>query len=103
MAVYKVNANGKAPKGLNVDDEVVTNGGVYKILEVHPDGSYSSEKVSEITSYAEYVTGVKQSDFPDTVEGQKAYVNAIAKAAGNPYRNEEGKLIMPWEEAKDDK
>lgn len=44
---YKVQANGKAPAGLSVGDNVVTAGGIYKITGVNKDGSYTSEKVSE--------------------------------------------------------
>lgn len=44
---YKVKANGKAPAGLSVGDNVVTAGGIYKITGVNKDGSYISEKVSE--------------------------------------------------------
>ena len=42
MGIYKVQINGKAPKGLSVGDQVVTGGGTYVITGVNGDGSYSS-------------------------------------------------------------
>ena len=42
MGIYKVQSNGKAPKGLAVGDQVVTGGGTYVITGVNGDGSYSS-------------------------------------------------------------
>lgn len=42
MGIYKVQSNGKAPKGLSVGDQVVTGGGTYVITGVNGDGSYSS-------------------------------------------------------------
>lgn len=38
---YKVNPDGKAPKGLKSGDLVVTNNGTWMITTVNPDGSYS--------------------------------------------------------------
>lgn len=42
----KVNPDGKAPKGLSVGTIVETAGGDYEIIDVNPDGSYKSKKVS---------------------------------------------------------
>ena len=42
MGIYKVQSNGKAPRGLSVGDQVVTGGGTYVITGVNGDGSYSS-------------------------------------------------------------
>lgn len=44
MAIVKVGANGKAPKGLKAGDKVVTAGGTYTIQQVNKDGSYKSTK-----------------------------------------------------------
>lgn len=42
MGIYKVQDNGKAPKGLAIGDQVVTGGGTYVITGINADGSYSS-------------------------------------------------------------
>lgn len=42
MGIYKVQSNGKAPRGLALGDQVVTGAGTYIITGVHEDGSYSS-------------------------------------------------------------
>ncbi|MDO4581977.1 MAG: hypothetical protein Q4B96_05290 [Bacillota bacterium] len=42
MGIYKVNSDGRAPKGLTVGDLVVTGGGTYTITGVNSDGSYNS-------------------------------------------------------------
>ena len=44
MAIVKVGADGKAPKGLKAGDKVVTAGGTYTIQQVNKDGSYKSTK-----------------------------------------------------------
>lgn len=50
MATYQVKADGKAQKGLAAGDEVVTGGGTYRITGVNADGSYRSERVSDVTT-----------------------------------------------------
>ncbi|MBQ2743672.1 MAG: hypothetical protein IJN09_03700 [Oscillospiraceae bacterium] len=47
----KADAYGKAPGGLSVGTDVVTNGGTYRITGVNADGSYKSTKVSDTNSY----------------------------------------------------
>ncbi len=47
MARYSVKPDGKAPAGLSAGDEVQTNGGLYRITAVNPDGSYESVRVQE--------------------------------------------------------
>lgn len=47
---YKVGADGKAPKGLNAEDYVVTGGGTYRITGVNEDGTYRSERVSNVNT-----------------------------------------------------
>ncbi len=44
--IYQVQANGRAPQGLGVGDQVVTGGGTYSILSVNPDGTYKSKLVN---------------------------------------------------------
>lgn len=47
----KADAYGKAPSGLSVGTDVVTNGGTYRITGVNADGSYQSTKVNDTNSY----------------------------------------------------
>ena len=42
MGIYKVESNGKAPKGLQAGDEVVTAAGTYLIKQVDQNGAYQS-------------------------------------------------------------
>ena len=42
---YQVQSNGKAPSGLSVGDNVVTQGGTYQITGVNADGTYQSTLV----------------------------------------------------------
>ena len=44
--IYQVQANGRAPQGLGVGDQVVTGGGTYSILSVNPDGTYKTKLVN---------------------------------------------------------
>lgn len=44
--IVKVQSNGKAPKGLTVGDQVVTEGGTYQITAVNEDGTYQSKLVN---------------------------------------------------------
>lgn len=41
--------NGKAPAGMKVGDQVVTQGGTYEITGFNPDGTYQSKYVSDTT------------------------------------------------------
>lgn len=50
VAIYIVQSDGKAQKGLKKGDEVVTGGGTYRITGVNADGSYKSEKVNNTTT-----------------------------------------------------
>lgn len=52
--VAKVQANGKAPAGLSVGDQVVTGGGTFVITGVNADGSYQSQKVPGGATTATY-------------------------------------------------
>ena len=54
MAVLKVNADGKAPSGAKVGDEIVTGGGTYRITGVNADGSYVSELSNKNQTTASY-------------------------------------------------
>lgn len=64
--VYRVGADGKAPKGLKAGSQVVTGGGTYQITAVNPDGTYQSQLINKNQTTANY-TG--------------AYANAPAAAA----------------------
>ncbi len=44
---YRVNPDGKAPKGLKAGDQVVTGGGTWRIDAVRDDGSYASTLVDK--------------------------------------------------------
>ena len=57
MAIYKVNSDGKAPKGLKTGDTVVTGGGTYKITGVNSDGSYKSSLASSYVTTNNYTGG----------------------------------------------
>ena len=47
---YRVGADGKAPKGLKAEDYVVTGNGTYRITGVNDDGSYRSERISNVST-----------------------------------------------------
>lgn len=57
MGIYKVQANGKAPAGLRVGDQVVTGNGTYIITGVNPDGSYTSTLYNAAQSTSNYRGG----------------------------------------------
>lgn len=52
--VYRVGADGKAPTGLKVGDQVVTGGGTYQITGVNADGTYQSQLVNRNQTTANY-------------------------------------------------
>lgn len=47
---YRVGADGKAPKGLKAEDYVITGNGTYRITGVNDDGSYRSERISNVST-----------------------------------------------------
>ena len=57
MALYRVNADGRAPSGLGVGDEVVTAGGTYRIDSVGADGQYKSTLVNKSQTTQNYKGG----------------------------------------------
>lgn len=61
--IVEVNPDGKAPPGLQVNDRVVTQGGVYVITGVNADGSYTSTTESDPP--------------PETGGGEKGPINFI--------------------------
>lgn len=61
---YKVQANGKAQKGLSEGDRVVTNGGTYQILKVNADGSYQSALYDENITTKNYSGGYENANSP---------------------------------------
>ena len=54
MAVYSVDSNGKAPKGLSANDYVVTRNGTYQIKSVNADGTYNSSLYDSAMSLSNY-------------------------------------------------
>lgn len=52
--VYRVGADGQAPKGLKVGDQVVTGGGTYIITAVNADGTYQSQLSNQGQTTANY-------------------------------------------------
>lgn len=44
--VYEMQPNGRAPKGLQVGDQIVSENGTYSILAVNEDGTYKSKLVN---------------------------------------------------------
>ena len=63
--IYQVQANGRAPQGLGVGDQVVTGGGTYSILSVNPDGTYKTKLVNADQTTQNY-TGSYNSTTPPT-------------------------------------
>lgn len=100
---YKVNEDGRAPAGLYEGDEVVTGGGTYKITGVNQDGTYKSEKVSNVstktytgnydapgatpTNVQNYntETGGLSNDSPGYIIGGRTYYDAYGNNPVNDY------------------
>lgn len=73
MAIYKVNSDGKAPKGLKAGDTVVTGGGTYKITGVNSDGSYKSSLESKSTTTSNYTGGYATAPSSSSSGGSNKY------------------------------
>ena len=68
--IYEVRPNGRAPEGLGVGDQVVTEGGTYSIVSVNADGTYKTKLVN-----------------PDqTTKNYTGNYNATATPTGRYYR-----------------
>lgn len=68
MGIYRVGANGSAPKGLKVGDQVVTGGGTYKITGVDSNGAYTSELFNGNQNTYNYTGAYDRA--PDSLQGQ---------------------------------
>ena len=73
---YQVQSNGKAPSGLSVGDNVVTQGGTYQITGVNADGTYQSTLVggtsnntTSTTSPSQYTGTTSGSTMPSGFSG----------------------------------
>lgn len=62
--IYQVQANGRAPQGLGVGDQVVTGGGTYSILSVNPDGTYKSKLVNADQTTQNYIGSYNSTTAP---------------------------------------
>lgn len=68
MGIYRVGANGSAPKGLKAGDQVVTGGGTYKITGVDSNGAYTSELFNVNQNTYNYTGAYDRA--PDSLQGQ---------------------------------
>lgn len=68
--IYKVGADGNAPKGLQAGDQVVTAGGTYLITAVNPDGSYQTQLTNQ----------------SQTTSGYKGAYSSLTTPTGNVYQ-----------------
>ena len=68
MGIYRVGANGSAPKGLKAGDQVVTGGGTYKITGVDSNGAYTSELFNGNQTTYNYTGAYDRA--PDSLQGQ---------------------------------
>ena len=91
--VYRVGADGKAPTGLKVGDQVVTAGGTYQITGINVDGTYQSQLVNRDQTTANYTgayatapgtaPATQQPQVPNFAQGYQSgidYTNEIQKA-----------------------
>lgn len=81
MGIYRVGANGSAPKGLKAGDQVVTGGGTYKITGVDANGAYTSELFDKDQTTDNYVGTYNRP--PDSTQAQVRQNMAAGAAAGN--------------------
>ena len=81
MGIYRVGANGSAPKGLQANDLVVTGGGTYKIDEVKPDGTYSSSIYNKDQTTYNYTGAYDRA--PDSTQVQVQQNIQQGAASGN--------------------
>ena len=74
--IYKVGADGKAPTGLKVGDQVVTAGGTYIITGVNPDGTYQSQLINRDQNTGNY-TGQYTNSQPEIPGFAQPYQSGI--------------------------
>lgn len=92
MAIYKVQSDGKAQKGLKAGDKVVTGGGTYQITGVNSDGSYKSTLVDKnqttsnyTGSYANSGSSGGSSGGGGSSKGSSSYSQYTAPTLGNTW------------------
>ena len=81
MATYQVGADGKAPKGLNVEDLVVTKNGTYIIRGINDDGTYKSEVYNAGQTSANYQGNYQQTAAPIPTQPETSGINAAQRQA----------------------
>ena len=81
MGIYRVGANGSAPKGLSVGDQVVTGGGTYRITNVDGNGGYTSELFNKDQTTYNYKGAYDRA--PDSTQAQVRQNIAQGAANGN--------------------
>ena len=80
-SAYKVNANGQAPKNLNVGDTVKTNSGSNTVVGINANGTYQMQPTKAQTGGREYTTTNDQQAALD------AAVKAVQQGAKNVVQN----------------
>ena len=83
-------ANGKAPAGLGVGDQVKTAGGTYMVTGVNSDGSYKSEKMNNMANSGSIVSGL-----PTTASSS----NNLSSYLTNAYNNSTASNLSALESA----
>lgn len=81
MGIYRVGANGSAPKGLKAGDQVVTGGGTWKITGVDSNGAYTSELFNKDQTTYNYTGAYDRA--PDSLQGQVQQNIQAGAAAGS--------------------
>lgn len=81
MGIYRVGANGSAPKGLKAEDLVVTAGGTYRITGVNSSGGYTSEIYDKGQTTDNYKGAYDRA--PDSTQMQVQQNMAQGAANGN--------------------
>lgn len=81
MGIYRVGANGSAPKGLKAGDQVVTGGGTWKITGVDSNGAYTSELFNKDQTTYNYTGAYDRA--PDSLQGQVRQNIQAGAAAGS--------------------
>lgn len=90
MAIYQVQADGKAPKGMKIGDQVVTGGGTYIITSVAANGSYGSTLYDQNQTTHNYTGGYDiMQNLPDSGSGsatQEQYTKLMQETLANNYQ-----------------
>lgn len=89
--------NGKAPAGMKVGDQVVTQGGTYEITGFNPDGTYQSKYVSDTTkdtykgSYANSSGSSSSGSSGSKGSGSSSGSSSSGNKGGGTYASVNGK------------